>query len=165
VKVVEGSEIYNFPVDHIVHFYSNFGRKSRSNMGTPSKLRPRARSRAHPLRRRPPPRAYRAPAPPTSASEPPACLSRSPRAFPAQLALSPLRAHAEGAWNAVLPYGSMGCIAVRPPSPGSRVPEVSSARPLVSRGLFVSYLNGHCPLRTMCGSRTGGWSLPCVMSD
>jgi hypothetical protein len=21
------------------------------------------------------------------------------------------------------------------------------------------------PLRTMCGSRTGGWSLPCVMSD
>jgi hypothetical protein len=20
-------------------------------------------------------------------------------------------------------------------------------------------------LRTMCGSRTGGWSLPCVMSD
>jgi hypothetical protein len=23
----------------------------------------------------------------------------------------------------------------------------------------------HLPLRTMCGSRTGGWSLPCVMSD
>jgi hypothetical protein len=22
-----------------------------------------------------------------------------------------------------------------------------------------------CKLRTMCGSRTGGWSLPCVMSD
>jgi hypothetical protein len=22
-----------------------------------------------------------------------------------------------------------------------------------------------CNLRTMCGSRTGGWSLPCVMSD
>jgi hypothetical protein len=22
-----------------------------------------------------------------------------------------------------------------------------------------------CPMRTMCGSRTGGWSLPCVMSD
>jgi hypothetical protein len=21
------------------------------------------------------------------------------------------------------------------------------------------------PVRTMCGSRTGGWSLPCVMSD
>jgi hypothetical protein len=43
VKVVEGSEIYNFPVDHIVHFYSIFGRKSRSNKGTPSKLLPRAR--------------------------------------------------------------------------------------------------------------------------
>jgi hypothetical protein len=37
-------------------------------------------------------------------------------------------------------------------------------------------LNKHCPkdtfplsridqVRTMCGSRTGGWSLPCVMSD
>jgi hypothetical protein len=23
----------------------------------------------------------------------------------------------------------------------------------------------HAVLRTMCGSRTGGWSLPCVMSD
>jgi hypothetical protein len=23
---------------------------------------------------------------------------------------------------------------------------------------------GSC-VRTMCGSRTGGWSLPCVMSD
>jgi hypothetical protein len=23
----------------------------------------------------------------------------------------------------------------------------------------------HRELRTMCGSRTGGWSLPCVMSD
>jgi hypothetical protein len=146
VKVVEGSEICNFPVDHIVHFYSNFERKSRSNRGTPSKLRPRARSRTHPLRRRPSPCAYRAPAPPTSASEPPACLPRSPRAFPTQLAPSPHRAHAEGAWNAAPPYGSMGCTAVRLPSLGARVPEVSSARPLVSRGLFVAYLNGHCPL-------------------
>jgi hypothetical protein len=25
--------------------------------------------------------------------------------------------------------------------------------------------NRHRRLRTMCGSRTGGWSLPCVMSD
>jgi hypothetical protein len=31
VKVVESSEIYNFPVRHIVHFYSNVGRKSQSN--------------------------------------------------------------------------------------------------------------------------------------
>jgi hypothetical protein len=34
VKVVEGSEIYNFPIHHFVHFYSKFGRKSRSNRGT-----------------------------------------------------------------------------------------------------------------------------------
>jgi hypothetical protein len=26
-----------------------------------------------------------------------------------------------------------------------------------------AYYTSH--LRTMCGSRTGGWSLPCVMSD
>jgi hypothetical protein len=25
VKVVEGSEIYNFPIHHFVHFYSTFG--------------------------------------------------------------------------------------------------------------------------------------------
>jgi hypothetical protein len=50
VKVVEGSEIYNFTIHHIVHFYSNFGRKSWSNRGTPSKFLPRARSRARPLR-------------------------------------------------------------------------------------------------------------------
>jgi hypothetical protein len=24
VKVVEGSETYNFPIHHLVHFYSNF---------------------------------------------------------------------------------------------------------------------------------------------
>jgi hypothetical protein len=28
--------------------------------------------------------------------------------------------------------------------------------------LTVKFLQ---PMRTMCGSRTGGWSLPCVMSD
>jgi hypothetical protein len=29
--------------------------------------------------------------------------------------------------------------------------------------IIVSYKCGS--VRTMCGSRTGGWSLPCVMSD
>jgi hypothetical protein len=31
---------------------------------------------------------------------------------------------------------------------------------------YIAFLR-HRPreLRTMCGSRTGGWSLPCVMSD
>jgi ribonuclease HI len=33
------------------------------------------------------------------------------------------------------------------------------------RAEIMAYLRGHYePLRTMCGSRTGGWSLPCVMS-
>jgi hypothetical protein len=31
VKVVEGSEIYNFPIHYFVHFYSNFWRNSFSN--------------------------------------------------------------------------------------------------------------------------------------
>jgi hypothetical protein len=31
VKVVEGSEIYNFPIHHLVHFYTNFWSKSQSN--------------------------------------------------------------------------------------------------------------------------------------
>jgi hypothetical protein len=34
VKVVEGSEIDNFPIHHFVHFYSNFWRFSCSNRGT-----------------------------------------------------------------------------------------------------------------------------------
>jgi hypothetical protein len=34
VKVVEGSEIYNFPIDHIVHFSSKFWSYARPNRGT-----------------------------------------------------------------------------------------------------------------------------------
>jgi hypothetical protein len=36
VKVVEGSEIYNFPIYHFVHLYSKFLRKSRSNGASPT---------------------------------------------------------------------------------------------------------------------------------
>jgi hypothetical protein len=32
VKVVEGSEIYNFPIHYFVQFCSNFGRKSCSKL-------------------------------------------------------------------------------------------------------------------------------------
>jgi hypothetical protein len=31
------------------------------------------------------------------------------------------------------------------------------------KNLFYREKEAH--VRTMCGSRTGGWSLPCVMSD
>jgi hypothetical protein len=34
VKIVGGSEIYNFRIKNLVHFYSNFWRKSRSNLGS-----------------------------------------------------------------------------------------------------------------------------------
>jgi hypothetical protein len=36
VKVVEGNEIYNFPIYHFVHFYSKFLRKPRSNAASPT---------------------------------------------------------------------------------------------------------------------------------
>jgi hypothetical protein len=35
-KVVEGSEIYNFPIHHFVHFYSKFWSKTRSNSASPT---------------------------------------------------------------------------------------------------------------------------------
>jgi hypothetical protein len=38
VKVVEGSEIYNFPIYHFEHFYSKFLRKSRSNVASSTRL-------------------------------------------------------------------------------------------------------------------------------
>jgi hypothetical protein len=36
VKVVEGSEIYNFPIHYFVHFYSKILRKTRSNVASPT---------------------------------------------------------------------------------------------------------------------------------
>jgi hypothetical protein len=76
VKVVDGSEIYNFPSHHLVHFYSNFWRFSHSNQGTVKQFRvSRAPRRDVACRRRPP-----------SASAP-SCLPRPahpprPCAFP-----------------------------------------------------------------------------------
>jgi hypothetical protein len=40
VKVVEGSEIYNFPIHHFVHFYSTFWSFTCSNRDTVTQLRP-----------------------------------------------------------------------------------------------------------------------------
>jgi hypothetical protein len=39
VKVVEGSEIYNFPIHHLVHFYSKFWSFTCSNSGTVKRIR------------------------------------------------------------------------------------------------------------------------------
>jgi hypothetical protein len=38
VKVVEGSEIYNFPIHHLVHFYSKFWSFERSNRTTVARI-------------------------------------------------------------------------------------------------------------------------------
>jgi hypothetical protein len=53
VNAVEGSEIYNFPIHHIVHFYSRFLRKTRSSRGSPQRSAPErehARATASPAR-------------------------------------------------------------------------------------------------------------------
>jgi hypothetical protein len=66
VKVVEGSEIYNFPIHHLVHFYFKIGRKPQANRGTLTSSGARAWRRAvSPAQ----PRAQRL-APSTSASGP-----------------------------------------------------------------------------------------------
>jgi hypothetical protein len=51
VKIVGGSEIYNFPIHHFVHFYSRVLRKTGSNRGSPQRRRQNASTRAP--RRRP----------------------------------------------------------------------------------------------------------------
>jgi hypothetical protein len=99
VKVVEGSVIYNFPIHHLVHFYSNFWRFSRSNQGTVKQFRvSRALRRDIARLRRPP-----------SASAPP-CLLRPafpprPCAFPGRprpmMLWSPHRATRQHAVRAV----------------------------------------------------------------
>jgi hypothetical protein len=71
MKVVGGSEIYNFPIHHFVYFYSRFLRKNGSNKGSPQRRRQSTSMRA-------PRRAGAAP-PRTSAA--PRHPSR-PRAFP-----------------------------------------------------------------------------------
>jgi hypothetical protein len=73
VKVVGGSEIYNFHIHHFVHFYSKFLRKSRSNVASPTqKNRPRAaRAPARAAARQPAPRPrHQRCAPPEAAHAP-----------------------------------------------------------------------------------------------
>jgi hypothetical protein len=75
VKVVEGSEIYNFPIHHFVHFYSTFWRNSRSNGASwDSSTRRRDVAPAPRLPRRPSPAAR---------------LPKAPCAFPRPLKSPP----------------------------------------------------------------------------
>jgi hypothetical protein len=77
VKVVEGSEIYNFPIHHLVHFSCKKSSYYQSNSASPTfsgRLRRRSRAGAAPARARaalasgPPGRAPRAAALPEAAS-------------------------------------------------------------------------------------------------
>jgi hypothetical protein len=61
VKVVEGSEIYSFPIHHLVHFSSKFERKSC--LKWPKLKQFRARARSMPRPRAAPPEAARRPRP------------------------------------------------------------------------------------------------------
>jgi hypothetical protein len=61
VKVVEGSEIYNFPIHHLVHFDSKFWTFTCSNSGTVKRIRAsrrRAALRAATFHARVPRRAF-----------------------------------------------------------------------------------------------------------
>jgi hypothetical protein len=68
VEVVKGSEIYNFPIHHSVHFSSSFGRKTQSKL--PKSTHCAGHDAAS--RRARAPHARRAPAAPASPSGPPA---------------------------------------------------------------------------------------------
>jgi hypothetical protein len=88
VKVVEGSQIYNFPIQHFVHFYSKFLRKPRSNATSPTQAnQPDATgtpARA-PARAAVPPRAsamHAAPWPAAASAPAPHAFPRVQRAFP-----------------------------------------------------------------------------------
>jgi hypothetical protein len=67
VKVVEGSEIYNFSIHHFVHFYSNFWSFKHSNRGAVTQFRA---SRAAPASPSGPPTPPEAPCFPTHAHTP-----------------------------------------------------------------------------------------------
>jgi hypothetical protein len=82
--------------------------------------------------------------------------------------VEPVKEGDEGVWDTVgEPAGSrspaptveelLAQLEHQPPAPqGSTEPVAATVEEVVASGAQV---------RTMCGSRTGGWSLPCVMSD
>jgi hypothetical protein len=85
VKVVEGSEIYNFSIHYFVHFYSTFWSFTCSNMDTATQLGQPTPRRAKPRRR------ARRPHPACAAPRSARCLdARAPRRLEA-----PLAPHAE----------------------------------------------------------------------
>jgi hypothetical protein len=85
VKVVEGSEVYNFPIYHFVHFYSKFLSKTRSNVASPTRCVVSRRARARAI-----------------ASVP--ARARRPRTHPPRPLLPHARAHAEDASRSMSPY-------------------------------------------------------------
>jgi hypothetical protein len=77
VKVVGGSEIYNFPIHHFVHFYSTFGSFARSKQGPWARSQANRRHAAPRLPRRTEARAPRRPFP--RAHRPEAARPEAPR--------------------------------------------------------------------------------------
>jgi hypothetical protein len=89
LKVVEGSWIYNFPIHHILHFYSKICRKTNSNNASLKSGRPTSRRVAMS-------RAVRGRAPHCRAALRRASVHEPPRAFPTQPAPSRGGTHTEG---------------------------------------------------------------------
>jgi hypothetical protein len=71
------------------------------------------------------------------------------------LLLSGMRATRSSSMRFTEPQGPME----EPPVPPHRSTRSSAPPPYTPRYSAYGFM------RTMCGSRTGGWSLPCVMSD
>jgi hypothetical protein len=108
VKVVEGSEIYNFSIHHFVHFYSNFWRNSPSNRASQNGLASR--------RDVAPGGTPGAPARAPCLVAPTTLGFRATRAFPRRCAFPRPRAHRGGPKPALSPrYAALTVGPSRPP--------------------------------------------------
>jgi hypothetical protein len=144
VKVVEGSEIYNFPIHHFVHFYSTFGSFTCSNRDTCTQLDQSTPRHATPRRRQRWPRR-------TTAHR---CLGTRASRLPEVAARLPNAPHPKNVSCSALPYGSAQCPAVRRPSFGSKRPETPQSVHRLLPGARIAY-KGAAVLRLACRAACG----------
>jgi hypothetical protein len=133
MKAVGGSEIYNFPIHHIVHFYSRLLRKTGSNRGSPQRRRQNASTRA-PRRQAPVPPPRR-PVPPPRRPVPPARVPTAVRAFPRSwLASRCLERRERVVLHAARTRHTLAPRSVALPPCQARLPRPRSSRRLGGRG-------------------------------
>jgi hypothetical protein len=143
VKVVEGSEIYNFPIHHFVHFYSTFWSFTRSNRDTMTQLRP---ADAVPAPRRRTCRVCRASDRPPPRCPGPADAPSRGASVPSQAACAPSRLETPPC----IMRHTAGCEPrlgppVRPPSSSCTHTEAPSSVHWALAGVCVAYKGGRRP--------------------